>query len=60
MKNLAKTLIWIGAIALVIGIVSSLSFTMGNGMTFVVKAINWYRGAIALLVLAAAILLSEK
>ncbi len=60
MKGLAKALIWIGAIALVIGVISSLSFSMGHGMNFAIKALNWWRGALALFAFAIALLLAEK
>ncbi|HTY13363.1 MAG TPA: hypothetical protein VMD02_04155 [Candidatus Omnitrophota bacterium] len=60
MKGLAKTMIWIGAIALVIGVIGSLTGSMGHSMPMVIRSINWWRGSIALFAFAIALLLSEK
>lgn len=60
MKDLPKALIIIGSIALVLGIISSLSYSLGSGVTIVIKAINYWRGAVALYLLAIALLQLEK
>jgi len=60
MKNWAKNIIILASVALALGTLTSLSYTLGAGITIVIKAINYWRGAVALYLLAISLLLLEK
>lgn len=60
MKNWAKYMIILATISLALGTITSLSYTLGANITLVIKALNYWRGAVALYLLAISILLLEK
>jgi hypothetical protein len=60
MKDLPKALIIIGTIALALGTISSLASSLGFGFTLVIRALNYWRGAVALYLLAIALLQLKK